>query len=183
MSHQVNNDDQVRIPLIGCALIVHRNGKIEIERRTKRGVLKRRELTQSLREGRYNVVAISENKRARGFYVHRLLAECFIPNVDNKPQVNHKNGIKTDNNLSNLEWVTQKENNAHARETGLWDRKSLSKPVFRKSKVTGEVKTFCSVRDASRETGISKSAIDNYCLGKNKQPEHFLWAFDERCAI
>ncbi len=50
----------------------------------------------------------------RWFYVHRLIAETFIPNPDNKKQVNHKDGNRRNNNLSNLEWVTQAENLAHA---------------------------------------------------------------------
>lgn len=71
------------------------------------------------RDDGYVVFNISVNGRQKTAYLHRLLAEAFIPNPENKPQVNHKNGIKYDNRLSNLEWVTESENSKHAYDNGL----------------------------------------------------------------
>ena len=64
--------------------------------------------------------------------VHRLVAFSFIPNIENKPFINHKNGIKTDNRVENLEWVTHSENIQHAYKTGLMKPKEGSKNGFNK---------------------------------------------------
>lgn len=67
----------------------------------------------------YCQVGLTKNKKTKTFRVHRLVAMTFIPNPENKSEVNHINGIKIDNRANNLDWVTPKENTYHARTTKL----------------------------------------------------------------
>lgn len=80
---------------------------------------KERLFTLYLRKDGYYEVGLRKDKTRKFKLVHRLVAEAFIPNSDDKPQVNHINGLKTDNHLNNLEWCTAKENTNHAIDTGL----------------------------------------------------------------
>ena len=66
-----------------------------------------------------------ENGKRLTRQVHRLVAMAFIPNPENKPEVNHKNGNKSDNRVDNLEWVTSEENRKHAYDTGLQRHKDI----------------------------------------------------------
>ena len=73
------------------------------------------------------------------FLIHRLVAETFIPNNDNKQTVNHINGVKSDNRVQNLEWATISENIRHAFKTGLNNPNNRKQPIYTKSKkVTDE---------------------------------------------
>lgn len=65
-------------------------------------------------DNQYFYIGLHKNKKQKKISIHRILAIAFIPNPENKPFINHKNGIKTDNRIENLEWVTPKENSEHA---------------------------------------------------------------------
>lgn len=106
--------------------------------------------------------------------VHRLVAKLFIPNIDNKPDVNHINGIKTDNYVENLEWVTKVENMRHAVKLGLCRNDSeLMKQVNRErmSKAIICVETsqeFNSIKDAAKFYNVSVDCISGILHKKNK---------------
>ena len=92
--------------------------------------------------------------------VHRVVAESFIPNPDNKREINHINGDKTDNRVENLEWVTRGENLCHAYKTGLKNTKRVCCVELDK--------TFYSTRCAAKELNLKHQHIISCCKGKQK---------------
>lgn len=100
--------------------IVVSKSRVSLQKNGKKYTVKEKIMRPQIDNTGYIVFGLRNNKKeTKKVYLHRILAECFIINNENKPCVNHKDGVKYNNSLSNLEWCTYKENNIHAFETGL----------------------------------------------------------------
>ena len=119
------------------------------------------------------------------YYVHRLVAQTFIPNPDNLPQVNHIDGDKTNNRADNLEWSNASKNQIHAIKNNLHKTMAgavtCKRPIIVFNKITNEISEYDSVQEAARETNVDPRAICRNAAGKRKSPDSDLeyWYADE----
>lgn len=132
-------------------------------------------LSQSSQQDYKFVTLLIKGKQKR-MRVHRMVALTFLDNPENKPYVNHINGNRSDNNITNLEWVTPSENTQHTVETGLMSN-GRKKAVIQYNLNGDKMATFESASEAARQTGGSQSKITMCCRRQRESANDYQWRY------
>ena len=162
-------------------------------------IRKNKYLKQTINRNGYCKVTLQKDKYRKIFSVHRLVAQAYLKNYSNTLQVNHINGIKTDNRVENLEMVTAKENMQKAVEIGLFDKckeiqrknaiknnlgkyhilasESAKKRVAKYDKNNNLIQVYNSITEASRKNNINITSISYSANGKRKTGGGYIWRF------
>lgn len=140
----------------------------------------------------YKIIRLKLNEKYKTYYVHRLVAETFIPNLENKPMINHIDGNKLNNKVYNLEWCTRQENEIHAWKHGLKEKiRETSKrnliiarkyinnkiPVLQYDLNDNFIREWPSSSDAMKKLKIDSSGIIKCCRNKLKKAGGYKWKY------
>ena len=117
----------------------------------------------------YFQLSLCKEGKVKNCRINRLVAQAFIPNPDNLPEVNHKDKIRTNNRVDNLEWCTTQYNVEY----------SKAKAVIGINKVSGLILEFPSANEAKRQTGINQSNIIQCCKGRRNSAGGYYWHYAE----
>lgn len=126
----------------------------------------------------YSLVDLWSNGKREQKLVHRLVAEAFIPNPDNLPEVNHKDENPSNCCLNNLEWCTHLYNSRYGIRN-IKIARANSKVVLQFDLEGRFVKKYPSTMDVQRETGIGNSRISECCRGKRKKAGGYIWEYEQ----
>ena len=141
---------------------------------------KPKNLTLNHRSGYYSVM-LCKDKTQKNVLVHRLVAQSFIPNPQNKPQVNHIDGNKQNNCVDNLEWCTAKENLQHASKMGLLQKeKQIRKRTVYQFSLSGTfIKEWESYFDAAKSLNVRPVNIYRCLSGEHNSSCGYIWSWEQ----
>ena len=155
-------------------------------------------LKPSLAKNGYYVVALWHKNRGKSHHIHQLVAEAFLPNPNGFKTINHKDGNKLNNDISNLEWCSYSENNKHAYDKGLKvpSRKVVEsarrraikrnetdhprlKPIDAFDLFGNLIASFGSTKEAAKELNIHRSTISKSLKGEVNSPKKYVFKYKE----
>ena len=139
-------------------------------------VRKNGKLTPLHRAGKgYLRTTLQKDGKQKQDYIHRIVAKAFIPNPENKPTVNHIDGDKDNNRVSNLEWATYLENNLHAIKNHL--HRHYTRRVKQYDLQGNLIAEYKTILEASRVTGVNTAGIGDTCRGTYKKSGGYIWRY------
>lgn len=128
-------------------------------------------------EDGYARIYLSKESKKKDYLLHRIVADAFVPNPHNKSEINHINGVKSDNRAENLEWCSRSENEKHAWVSGLGTH--YLRQVVQYDMQRNPLKEWESIKTAGNETGIERRNINACCQGKRKTAGGYIWRYKE----
>lgn len=160
--------------------------KLENQPNHANRIVKEKFLSQCKNKDGYLQVNLHKNGKSYPYRVHRLVALTFLPNKDNLPEINHKDGDRENNNVLNLEWCTRQYNNAysfHKLGRSAWSKGVFGSkhPLSKKIQMIKNgvvVRSFTGVRQAARELGYTLSGITACASGRRPSYKGYQWKYE-----
>lgn len=139
--------------------------------KNKRGLI----MSPKIHHRGYIQIGLYKDKKSKNLYIHRLVAQAFIPNPDNLPYVNHKDENKLNDRADNLEWCTPEYNNSY----GDFIKKSMqsAKPLYQLDMNGNIIKEFNSAHQVQKVLGYNRRAIIGCCEGNCKTAYGYIWKY------
>lgn len=167
----------IKLAIIGRIKSLPRNTNNQY----KNGLIKKPNIVNN-----YCQIQLNKQGQVKVFKIHRLVAQMFIPNPDGKPQVNHIDGNKQNNNVKNLEWVTPSENQIHSynvlktippMKNHFGKSHVASKHIFQFNKNNVFIKEWQSIIEASKTLKICACNITDCAKGNRKSAGGYVWKY------